>query len=224
MSFLGFLIDISKIWQKNDECISGDKWVELQELFQSQVLVQFENKSKKFQNEKIEFSFLPDQSVPMEYRIDEFLSEIFLLENASSFFEIDSRNSCLHLSIEKQKLTSLVAAAKTKFKQEKKDFTFFLKKETKTYQRNTSTVIEDKICKKRQREEQKEGLIQDFLTYKYLQRRKNIPKDYFRCALNDYLVENKIKLYFSEPSLEEVLNRVYPGSVSSTGYSFTLQT
>lgn len=224
MSVLAFLFDIKKIWQRNDQTISGDKWIQLQDLFMDQILIQFENKSKKFSQNTIEFTFLPDESVPMQYRLKEFLQTIFLLENSHSFFNSEIVHSCLKVTISREKLTALVASANIRRQKPKLDD---VQIEERVFTRSTSTVIENKVCKKRKREEDKEKAIEDFIKYlkdlakgnqKTFLSKKKIPKSEFRSSLNDFLNENKIKIYFYEPVLDEILNRLYPNSVSSNEY------
>jgi hypothetical protein len=218
MSISYFLTEISKIWQRNDHSVAGDKWVELQELFMDQVLIQFENKSKKFSEEKIEFTFLPDQSIAMKHRLKEFLCTIFLLDNSHTFFESEVVNSCLRVTISKKNLTSLIAAANVKRRNKhthilaENDLQF----EEKSYTRSTSTVIENKVCKKRKREEEKEKALENFILSQKktdLPQKKKIPKPHFRCLFNDFLTETKTNLYLFESELDEVLHRLYQGSV-----------
>lgn len=220
MLVLDFFFEVSKIWQKNYEGVLGDDWVELQQHFMDVLRLQFENKSKKFTNSPLEFTFLPEQSVPMRYRLDEFIRSVFILENSPSFFKSEITNNCLKVSIEKDKLTSLVASANAKSKDVKPKFHFT--KEERSYTRNTSTVLESKTGKKRKREEEKEEVIRQFLLTKTWEKKK-VSKSQFRCELNDFLSKGKAKIYFMEDSLDELLSRLYPGSYTPSSPDYLLQ-
>jgi hypothetical protein len=139
---------IQYIWQKNNQVLSGQKWIDLQDLFLSHLRTQFDHQSRRHHQADLTYMFLAEESVAMYHRKEEFISCVFGgVVNACDYFTWTEDKSRLQASIKVEDFKLLCAAVLIQ-PSSAGDTSLYTKEETFTLKRvkrstpNTGSILD----------------------------------------------------------------------------------
>jgi hypothetical protein len=218
MNLSKYFTAVKNNFQSNDPEIIGQNWLDLVSLVRHSLCEQLKKLSTQHTtHERVEYLFLPSESVGMRWKVDKLLFDVFGVNGTDKLFNVQLEDSRLKLSILIEDLKKVITVASM----ENLDQQFeehSLKKEIKTVKRvRESMEVDEKISRKAKAEMEKEANLKAFVAEKFIIGKQNekIPLHLFRLFFIDFLHKQRILLQINEKQLIEVMERMYPKFINN---------